>query len=85
MGGSRVYETQEAHSATLCMLGHTEYLLDRKFVMARLPGCGLGSLPSQGCTRSLLPDACGVQEAGDERNVNDLADVQDVDFKEGRT
>ena len=69
------------------MLGHTECLLDAAIVMARLAGCGLGVLPSQGCTRSLLPDACGVQEAGDERNVDELADVgrvQEVHVKERR-
>ena len=31
-----------------------------------------------------MPDACGVQEAGDERNVDELADVQVVHVKERR-
>ena len=41
-----------------------------------------GSFPSQDCTRTLLPNACGVQEAGDERNVDEMADVQEVHVME---
>ena len=84
MGGSRVYKTQETHSATVRMLGYPECVLDAAIVIARLASCGLGLLPSQCCTHSLLPDACGVQEADDERNVDDLADVQEVHVKERR-
>ena len=66
------------------MLGHTECLLDAAIVMAslRLAGCGLGLLPSQGCTRSLLPDTCDVQKAGDERNVDASVHVQEVHVEE---
>ena len=43
MGGSRVYETQEAHSATVRMLGHTECLLDAAIVMAQTCQLWLGA------------------------------------------
>ena len=81
MGGSRVYETQEAHSATVGMLGHTECLLNAAVVIGRLAGCGLGLLhhrvvPVHFC---LMPAVC--KKEGDERNVDELADVQEVHVK----